>query len=112
MFLFNITDPLTLILMLAATILLIFLAQEIKKSYIGAIVLFAYLVILIMHVVQIVTISEEFRYMTATLSKCIVIDFIFVLLSFFSYLWVDDIEAKAEGKKSIDNSLDWFWKKV
>lgn len=112
MFIFDISNPLTLILMLAATILLIFLAQEIKKSYIGAGILFAYLIILIMHVAQIATLSEEFRYMTTTLSRCIVIDFIFVLISFFSYLWVDDIEAKAEGKKSIDNSLDWFWKKI
>ena len=112
MFIFDITNPLTLILMLAATVLLIFLAQEVKKSYIGAIVLFAYLIILIVHVAQIATLSEEFRYMLTTLSRCIAIDFVFVLISFFSYLWVDDIEAKAEGKKSIDNSLEWFWRKV
>lgn len=98
--------------MLAATVLLIFLAQEVKKSYIAAIVLFAYLIILIVHVAQIATLSEEFRYMLTTLSRCIAIDFVFVLISFFSYLWVDDIEAKAEGKKSIDNSLEWFWRKV
>lgn len=112
MFLFNISNPLTLLLMLAATVLLIFLAQEIKKSYIGAIVLFAYLIILIVHVAQIATLPKEYRYILITLSRCIVIDFIFVLISFFSYLWVDDIEAKANGKKSIDNSLDWFWKKI
>ena len=112
MFIFDISNPLTLILMLAATVLLIFLAQEVKKRYIGAIVLCAYLIILIVHVAQIATLSEEFRYMLTTLSRCIAIDFVFVLISFFSYLWVDDIEAKAEGKKSIDNSLDWFWRKV
>ena len=112
MFLFDISNPLTLILMLAATVLLIFLAQEIKKSYVGAIVLFSYLVILIMHVAQIATLPEEYRYMLSTISRCIVIDLVFVLISFFSYLWVDDIEARAEGKKSIDNSLDWFWRKV
>ena len=112
MFIFDISNALTLILMLAATILLIFLAQEIKKSYINAIVLFLYLIILVIHVAQIATLPEEYRYMLSTLSRCIVIDFIFVLISFFSYLWVDDIEAKAKGKKSIDNSLDWFWKKV
>ena len=112
MFVFDISNPLTLILMLAITVLLIFLAQEIKKSYIGAILLFAYLVILIIHVAQIATLSEEFRYMLTTLSRCIAIDFVFDLITFFSYLWVDDIEAKAEGKKSIDNSLDWFWRKV
>lgn len=112
MFIFDISNPLILLLMLVATVLLIFLSQEIKKSYIGAITLFAYLVLLVIHVAQIATLSEEFRYMISTLSRCIVIDFIFVFITFFSYLWVDDIEAKASGKKSIDNSLDWFWKKV
>lgn len=112
MFIFDISNPLTLLLMLAATILLVFLAQEIKKSYISAITLFAYLILLVVHVAQIATLSEEYRYMIATLSRCIVIDFIFVFISFFSYLWVDDIETKVNGKKSIDNSLDWFWKKV
>ena len=45
MFIFDISNPLTLILMLAATVLLIFLAQEIKKSYVSAIPLFIYLII-------------------------------------------------------------------
>ena len=98
MFIFDISNPLTLLLLLAATILLVFLAQEIKKSYISAITLFAYLILLVVHVAQIATLSEEYRYMIATLSRCIVIDFIFIFISFFSYLWVDDIETKVNGK--------------
>lgn len=112
MFVFDISNPLTLILMLAATILLVFLAQEIKKSGVAAVALIGYLVILIVHVAQTVTLAEEFRYLSETLSRCIMIDFVFILISFFSYLWVDDIEAKANNKKSYNNSLDWFWKKV
>ena len=112
MFVFDISNPLTLILMLAATVLLVFLAQEIKKSYVSAIVLFAYLIILIVHVAQIATLPEEFKYLAITLSRCIAIDFVFILISFFSYLWVDDMEAKVKGKENIDNSLEWFWKKI
>ena len=112
MFIFDISNPLTLILMLAATVLLIFLAQEVKKSYIAAVMLFAYLIILIVHVAQIATLPEEFRYMVTTISRCIAIDFVFVLITFFSYLWTDDIETKVKGKKSIDDSLNWFWKKI
>lgn len=112
MFLFNISNPVTLLLMLLATALTIYLAQEIKKSSIGAITLFVYLCLLIMHVIQIATLSEENRYIMGDLSKCIVIDFIFVLITFFSYLWIDDIETKTKGKKSLDNSLDWFWRNI
>ena len=109
---FDISSSMTLLLMLIATGLLIFLSQELKKSYIVAIPLFFYLVLLIIHVVQLVTLPGEYSYMIQTLSYCLAIDFIFILVSFFAYLWVDDLEAKKLGKKSIDNSLDWFWKNV
>ena len=112
MFLFDISNALTLVLMLIATVLLIFLAQEEKKSFITAITLVAYIVILGVHVAQAATISPEYNVLLPTLARCIAIDFVFVLITFFSYLWVDDIEAKAKGKKSISNSLEWFWKKV
>lgn len=112
MIIFDISNILNLVLMLAATILLIFLAQELKKSYITGIVLFAYLIILIVHAGQMITLPEEYRDMLPILTRCIAIDFIFVLISFFAYLWVDDIEAKKMQKKSVDNSLDWLWKNV
>ena len=112
MFIFDITNPVTLLLMLMATVLMIFLAQELKKSYISAIPLFLYLILLVIHVVQLVTLKPEYVDNTRTLSFCIAIDFVFVLITFLAYLWIDDMEAKKMGKKSIDNSLDWFWKSV
>lgn len=112
MFIFNISNPLTLVLMLAATVLLIFLAQEIKKSIVVAIPLFVYLILLVVHVIQFVALPQEFNYLSGTLSTCLAIDFVFILMCFLAYLWVDDVEAKAFNKKSIDNSLDFFWKNV
>ena len=112
MFIFDISNILNLILMLIATVLLIFLAQELKKSYIAGIVLFAYLILLVVHAGQMITLPEEYSEMLPILGRCVAIDFVFIFISFFSYLWVDDIEAKKMQKKSLDNSLDWFWKNV
>lgn len=112
MFILDIASPLTLFLILTAVVLLIFLGQEIKKSIAVAIPLFAFLVLLVIHVVQVSTLTTEFAYLAGTLYKCIALDFLFILVTFFSYLWVDDLEAKANNKKSIDNSLDWFWREV
>lgn len=112
MFVLDISSPLTLLLMLAATVLLVFLAQEVRKSYIAGFPLFAYLILVVIHVAQLVTLPEAYGYLTDTFLRCIAIDFIFIFISFFAYLWVDDIEAKKLGRKSIDNSLDWFWKKI
>lgn len=112
MYIFNVTDPLTLILMLAFAILMIFLGKELKKSAITAIPLFVFLCLLVMHVVQLMSLGAEFSEYMGVLSRCVAADFVFVLLGFISYLWIDDIEAKVTKKKSIDNSLDWFWRKV
>lgn len=110
MFIFNIANPITLILMLAITLILIFLGKETKKGYIVAIALAVFLMLLIWHVVQVVT--PEYANYKSTLSSCIAIDFTMILLTFLSYLWVDDLESKEGKKKSIDNSLDWFWSKI
>ena len=112
MFVLNIANPMTLFLILLAIVLLIFLGQEIKKSVAVAIPLFAFLVLLIVHVVQVTTLGADTLYLAGTLYKCIALDFLFILVTFFAYLWVDDLEAKANNKKSIDNSLDWFWREV
>ena len=112
MFILNIANPITLFLILLAVVLLIFLGQEVKRSVAVAIPLFAFLVLLVIHVVQASTLSAELAYLASTLYKCIALDFLFILVTFFSYLWVDDLEAKANNKKSIDNSLDWFWREV
>jgi lipopolysaccharide export LptBFGC system permease protein LptF len=111
-YIFDITNTVTLLLLLVATVLVIFLARELKKSYVVAIPLVAYLGLLIMHVIQMLTLDSADNSYLSTLSWCIVVDFLFVLMTFISYLWVDDLEAKRLNKKSIDSSLDWFWKNV
>ena len=100
MFIFDISNILNLLLMIIATVLLIYLAQELKKSYIAGIVLFFYLAILIMHAVQLVRLPEEYAQMLPVLARCVAIDFGFIFVSFFAYLWVDDIEAKKMNKKA------------
>ena len=112
MFILNISNPMTLLLLVLAVALLIFLGQEEKKSITDAIPLISFLILLVIHVVQVVTLSTEYAYLASTLYKSIALDFLFILITFFAYLWVDDIEAKTNNIKSIDNSLDWFWKEV
>lgn len=110
MFLLNTTQPLTVLLLLAVTVLLIFLGKEVKKPGIPAIALITFLVILVMHAVQL-CIPGYAEYFT-TIRYCIAFELVMILLTFISYLWVDDIASKFYKKKSIDNSLDWFWKQV
>ena len=112
MFILNIANPLTLGLTTLAVALLIFLGREVKKSAAVALPLGIFLVLLVIHVAQIATLPSEFANLSATLYKCIALDLLFILITFFAYLWVDDIEAKANNIKSIDSGLDWFWKEI
>ena len=83
------------------------------SSLIGiAIPLFAFLISLIVHTVQVLTLSDENSYLFGTLCQNMVLDYVFLLVSFISYLWADDVETKKMNKKSYDNSLEWLWKKV
>lgn len=112
MFIFDLTNLLTLFLVLIATILFIYLSQETKRSVVVAIPLFAFLIDLVIHTVQILTLSEELSYLYSTLCSNLAIDFTFLLVTFLAYLWADEVEAKAFNKKSVDDSLKWLWKKV
>lgn len=112
MFVFDLTNPLTLLLVVLATALMIFLGQEIKKSSVAMIPLVLFLFLLISHVVQVSSLPHEYIHLATKLYHSLAWDFVFILITFFSYLWIDDLEAKKNNKKSIDNSLDWFWKEI
>ena len=112
MFVFDLTNPLTLVLMLAATILFIFLSQEVKRGLVAAIPLFAFIIDLVIHTMQVVTLKDQYSDLYSTLCINMAIDFVFVFLTFIAYLWADEVESKERHIKSIDNSLDWLWKKV
>lgn len=106
----DVTDPINMLLLLTATVLLIFLSREIKKPAVAAIPLAVFLGLVSMHAFQLgLSSMQEFK---DVLFGCIAYDCIMIFVSFFSYLWVDDIAAKAYKKKSLDNSLDWFWNNV
>ncbi len=112
MFIFNIANPITLILMLAITLILIFLGKETKKGYITAASLLTYLVLLIWHVIQIMTLAPDLEETKSVLTSCLTIDFVMILLSFLSYLWVDELESRTGKKKSYNSGMDWFWGKA
>ena len=60
MFIFDLTNPLTLLLVVLATALLIFLGQEIKRSSVAVVPLISFLALLIVHVVQVSTLPTDY----------------------------------------------------
>lgn len=113
MFIVDISDPITLLLLTLGTVLLIFLGKELKKSYIPGLTLFGYLALVVFHVAQIVTLGESYyAQYHSVLLRCISIDCVMIFVAFFAYLWIDDISCRVHKRKSVDNSLDVFWRNV
>lgn len=113
MFIFDLTNLFTISLITIATVLLIYLSQEIKRSFVAAIPLFAFVLDLVIHTIQVLTLKEEFSYLYSTLTANMAIDFVFLLLTFLSYLWADDVEAKEFNKKTLNSKgIDWLFKQV
>ena len=85
MFVFDLTNPLTLLLVVMATALLIFLGQEIKRSSVAIIPLIAFLGLLIIHVVQVASLGTELAYLSGKIYKCIALDLLLILITFFTF---------------------------
>lgn len=112
MFFVDIANPWILLTSLFLTICFIYIGKESKNAYVPLLPLIVFLILLVMHGIQLLILPAGYQEMTPYLAKCLLVDFILIFLSYISYLWVDDIETKAKKKKSIDNSLEWFWKNV
>lgn len=108
----NFTNPTAILLGILLFLLVLYLGRETKKAWIIGLMLFAFLILLIGHVIEFATIAKESEQLYRAILTSATMDLIFIFLSFISYLWVDDIESKTGKKKSVDNSLDWFWNKV
>ena len=110
MYIIDLSNTYAIVMALMFTILFVILGKEFKKSILPGICLGVFLVLILMHTIQAFMVDAEIYKMIIT--KSITVDAVMIFLAYFAYLWVDDIEAKEKHKKSIDNSLDWFWKKV
>lgn len=108
----NFSNPTAILIGVILFLLVLYLARETKKAWIIGIMLFVFLGLLVGHTVEFATIARESEEIYNSLLASAIMDLVFIFLSFITYLWVDDIEVKEGKKKSIDNSLDWFWNKV
>lgn len=108
----NFSNPTAILLGVILFLLVLYLGRETKKAWIVGIMLFVFLGLLIGHTVEFATVAKESETIYKAVITSIMLDLVFIFLSFISYLWIDNMETKLGKKKSIDNSLDWFWNKV
>ena len=108
----DLTQPLNTFLCMAVIVCSIFLGHEIKRAVAPAVTLILAIILLVIHSMQLFIFGGNYVEFQGVLSTSMLYDFGFILVSYLGYLWIDDIEAKYRNKKSISNSLDWFWSKI
>lgn len=95
-----------------ATVAVIALARKTEKSTLPAILIVLYLGLLLYHSYVLNELPRIFTEGISQIYLCLAMDFVWLLLSFLGYLWIDDIVAIKFKKKSYDNSMAWFWDKI
>ncbi len=119
------TQPFYLISALVLFVLCLYLARNNKSNTVTCVMLLCFLTILVCHTIELAHAELEY---VGTLAICILVDEIFTLISFLSFLWTDKIQVEAQkaankksgkkGKKEklenkeIEDGLDVLWKKV
>ena len=101
-----------ILIITALTTIMIILGRKIEQPIIPGIATIGNLAFLIYHsiildnlpIFEKALITAEYNYLA--------VGFVLLLISFISFLWVDDIVAKKKNKKSYDDSLSWFWDKI
>ena len=113
MYIFDLTNIITLVLLLIATILLTYLSQEIKNSKVALVTLIAFVIDLVIHTIQIISLKDEYSYLYSTLCWNMAIDYVFLLITYLAYIWADEIESKKSNKKTLnDKGIKWLFKKI
>ena len=86
MIILNTAEPFNTILLLTATVLIIFLGKETKKSFALLVMLIIYLALLVYHTFLLLYVSPTLINGVDILSTTVAVDYGLISIAFFSYL--------------------------
>lgn len=109
---FDTAQNFNIIVITLAIVAVIALAKKVEKPILPAILIITNLLLLIYHCNILNTLPRALTQQISHLYSCLAMDFLWLLISFLGYLWIDDISAVKLHKKSYDDSLAWFWEKL
>lgn len=108
----NTASPLITLVYALIIASVVFISKKSESGFLIAILIFLIIGVLIYHSVALESLPSLNQTAISGVYHCIAIDLIFLLITFVSYLWIDDIIAKKKQLKSYDDSLSWFWNKL
>lgn len=110
--LFDTANYLQIFIITFATVGVIALARKAEIATLPGILIIVNLGLLLYHSFVLNSVAQSLTEQISHLYLCLAMDFLWLLLSFLGYLWIDDIAAIKFHKKNYDNSFAWFWDKL
>lgn len=110
--LLNTSSPLVIVFLTLLVALIIYLSRKSEKEVFLIIEMVVIILLLVYHSVYLDSLLSSQEELISQAYHCLAVDLILLLISFISFLWVDDVVAKKKKLKSYDDSLSWFWNKL
>lgn len=108
----NTSNHIEIIIITLATVGIITLARKTEKPFFMAGLIILHLAMLLYHSYVLNRLPAIYEEQISNVYLCLAMDFLWLLLSFLGYLWIDDIRGIKLNKKNYDNSMAWFWNKI
>lgn len=105
-------NSLMIVVVTVTMVLIIAFARKIENSMLPGGLILINLLLLMYHTYLLNNIPVGLEEAISSTYLCIAMDFLWLLISFLGYLWIDDITAIKFNKKSYDDSMAWFWDKL
>ncbi len=110
--LLNTANPIMIIVYTLIVAGIIFLSRKSESVIFIIFLIVAIIGLLIYHSIVLDILDSTQEVLISQTYHCIAVDLVLLLLTFISYLWVDDLVARKKKLKSYDDSLSWFWNKI
>ena len=110
--LLNTSSPIMIITLTILVALIIFISKKSENGVLLIISMALILFLLIYHSIYLDSLASDQSALISQAYHCLAVDLVLLLISFISFLWIDDIIAKDKKLKSYDDSLSWFWDKI
>ena len=108
----NTANHFIIIIITLATVGVIALARKTERPVFPALLIIVDLALLLYHSYLLNRLPSVLEYRISQTYLCLAMDFLWLLISFLGYLWIDDIRGIKLNKKNYDNSMAWFWSKL
>lgn len=110
--LLNTSSPLVIVFLTLLVALIIYLSRKSEREIFLIAEMVVIILLLVYHSVYLDSLLSNQEELISQAYHCLAVDLILLLISFISFLWVDDVVAKKKKLKSYDDSLSWFWNKL